>query len=229
MPWLPSASWEPIPRWRRPAGCGGGSLADVSTVRTVSMPPPLFRGATSTREPGGSSGAQRTWTRFWNCWSGTGICASNHSRDSEDSEDVATRAPFMLLTLWPWPCSKRRGGILTVLTDLTPQTKPPEVRTVRTVRARFGPKSALTEGTPVRTDNMSQSRYQPTQAATCPRCSSGDFRLSWQLFSNQTSHIRRTCAQCGRHLGFAPQTPGNIEAANTNGNEEPLTRERLLW
>jgi hypothetical protein len=47
----------------------------------------------------------------------------------------------------------------------------------------------------------------------CKSCGSIDppLRLSWQVFSNGTTHIRGDCSYCGRYVAYVPQTEDNLE------------------
>lgn len=63
---------------------------------------------------------------------------------------------------------------------------------------------------------------------TCPRHPDAEPRLTWQTFTNDLRHIRATCPVCGSFLGYAPQTPANVEAAN-DSPEDGRPKQQTLF
>lgn len=48
----------------------------------------------------------------------------------------------------------------------------------------------------------------------CHRCGGTELRLRWRGFRDGRRMIARRCPHCRTHLGFAPQTPGNVALAD---------------
>jgi hypothetical protein len=71
-------------------------------------------------------------------------------------------------------------------------------------------------------------RESPAMKKPCPQCgTTGLFRLCWQTFTNQTRHIRASCAACGAYHHYAEQTPENCTEADRNPvYSEPVTSTR---
>ncbi len=44
----------------------------------------------------------------------------------------------------------------------------------------------------------------------CVQCGSVADRLTWQVFSNNTVHIRQSCADCGKYATYVPMTEANL-------------------
>lgn len=44
-------------------------------------------------------------------------------------------------------------------------------------------------------------------------CGCSEVRLSWCWFKDLTKHLEQSCAVCGAHRGWAPQTAENIALA----------------
>jgi hypothetical protein len=56
---------------------------------------------------------------------------------------------------------------------------------------------------------------RPRRRLACSRCGTGaPVACRWYEDALKRMHVRGTCATCGRPLGFLPQTPGNVAAAD---------------
>lgn len=51
-------------------------------------------------------------------------------------------------------------------------------------------------------------------------CDHSNRQLSWLLQSNGHFHIKESCAECGSHLKWAPQTPENLQKLGPKPNPE---------
>jgi hypothetical protein len=62
------------------------------------------------------------------------------------------------------------------------------------------------------------------QALTCGRCGKiGGPRLVWQRCRNGSRHVRASCGQCNKFLGYVRQTPEVVALA-----EEPPPQRDLF-
>lgn len=65
-----------------------------------------------------------------------------------------------------------------------------------------------------------------THGPRCGYCGSTRMKLSWQTFSNDTTHIRADCADCEHYVTYVPQTPENL---TTVGQRPVKVDPPTLW
>jgi hypothetical protein len=62
----------------------------------------------------------------------------------------------------------------------------------------------------------------------CPNHPETEPLLRWRAFADGTRHLEARCPSCGGFVGWAPQTPANVETADHHRAGGPQQQKDLF-